>query len=256
MENEKIKNEFISTLSHEIRTPLTSIKGFSKTILDNWDVLDNDSKKKFINIILEQSERLINLVENVLDVAKIDSQTEIILKEVNICSLVDNVLDILKVNYKEKEFKIKKGKILNSMADKDKLEQIFVNIIENACKYSASKESIEINIENKNDYNVVSVKNFGSYIEDDEIKHVFEKFYRADNYLTSKAQGSGLGLYIAKNLIEKMNGRIEINSSKKENYTEFLIYIPLLEPEKFTKKIIQSVNSSKALDFQTKEDAE
>ena len=256
MENEKIKNEFISTLSHEIRTPLTSIKGFSKTILDNWDVFDNDSKKKFINIILEQSERLINLVENVLDVAKIDSQTEIILKEVNICSLVDNVLDILKVNYKEKEFKIKKGKILNSMADKDKLEQIFVNIIENACKYSASKEPIEINIENKNDYNVVSVKNFGSYIEDDEIKHVFEKFYRADNYLTSKAQGSGLGLYIAKNLIEKMNGRIEINSSKKENYTEFLIYIPLLEPEKFTKKIIQSVNSSKALDFQTKEDAE
>ena len=77
---------------------MTSIKGFSKTILDNWDVLDNDSKKKFINIILEQSERLINLVENVLDVAKIDSQTEIILKEVNICSLVDNVLDILKVN--------------------------------------------------------------------------------------------------------------------------------------------------------------
>lgn len=243
MENEKIKDEFISTLSHEIRTPLTSIKGFSKTILDNWDVLDNDSKKKFINIILEQSERLINLVENVLDVAKIDSQTEIILKEVDICSLVDSVLDILKVNYKEKEFKIKKVKILKSMADKDKLEQILVNIIENACKYSASKKPIEINIENKNDFNVVSVKNFGSYIEDDEINHVFEKFYRVDNYLTSKAQGSGLGLYIAKSLIEKMNGMIEINSSKEKDFTEFLIYIPLLEPEKFTKKAICQTNT-------------
>lgn len=65
----KIKDEFISTLSHEIRTPLTSIKGFSKTILDNWDALDDNSKKKFLNIIKEQSDRLINLVENVLNVA-------------------------------------------------------------------------------------------------------------------------------------------------------------------------------------------
>ena len=70
MQPDKTKDEFISTLSHEIRTPLTSIKGFSKTMLDNWDKLDDASKKKFLNIILEQSDRLINLVENVLSIAK------------------------------------------------------------------------------------------------------------------------------------------------------------------------------------------
>ncbi len=248
MDNKKIKDEFISTLSHEIRTPLTSIKGFSKTILDNWDVLDEASKKKFLNIILEQSERLTNLVENVLDVAKIDSNTEIILKEVDLPKLINSVLDILKITYKNKEFKIQTGKILNSMADKDKLEQIFVNILENACKYSAPNTPVEIKIENKNDFNVVSIKNFGSHIEENEKENVFKKFYRIDNYLTSSAQGSGLGLYIAKSLIEKMNGKIEINSPKEENFTEFLIYIPLLEPEKFAKKAIGQKQSA---DFET-----
>lgn len=240
MDTKKVKDEFISTLSHEIRTPLTSIKGFSKTILDNWDVLDETSKKKFLNIILEQSERLTNLVENVLDVAKIDSDTEIVLKEVDLLKLIKGVLEILKISYKTKEFKIQTGKILNSMADKDKLEQIFVNIIENACKYSTPNTPVEIKIETAGDFNVVSVKNFGSHIDEEEKEKVFEKFYRIDNYLTSSAQGSGLGLYIAKSLIEKMNGKIEINSPAGENFTEFLIYIPLLEPEKFAKKAVSA----------------
>ena len=98
MQPDKTKDEFISTLSHEIRTPLTSIKGFSKTMLDNWDKLDDASKKKFLNIILEQSDRLINLVENVLSIAKTARETEIILKEINLSKLIKNVCDIVKIN--------------------------------------------------------------------------------------------------------------------------------------------------------------
>lgn len=239
MQNKTAKDEFISTLSHEIRTPLTSIKGFSKTMLDNWELLKDGDKKKFLNIILEQSDRLINLVENVLDVAKINSDVEIVLKEVDLQHLINNAIEILKINYKDKKFNIKISKITNSMADKDKLEQVFVNILENACKYSKKDTDIEIKIENKNDFNVVCVKNFGSYIEDFYKDKIFEKFYRIDNYLTSSAQGSGLGLYIAKSLIEKMDGKIELNSVKndKEMYTEFLIYVPVLDSEKMTKKI-------------------
>lgn len=233
----KIKDEFISTLSHEIRTPLTSIKGFSKTILDNWDALDDNSKKKFLNIIKEQSDRLINLVENVLNVAKAEDEVEIVLKEINLSALINNVIEIVKINYKNKNFIIKTGKIQNSIADKAKLEQVILNIVENACKYSKEENNIEIKTETKCDYNVVSVKNYGSSISKDETNKVFEKFYRVDNYLTSSTQGSGLGLYIAKNLIEKMNGKIEINSSVEENFTEFLIYIPVFDFETMTKKI-------------------
>ncbi len=239
MHNKTVKDEFISTLSHEIRTPLTSIKGFSKTMLDNWELLKDEDKKKFLNIILEQSDRLINLVENVLDVVKINSNVEIILKEVDLQSLIKNAIEILKINYKDKKFNIKISKTINSMADKDKLEQIFVNILENACKYSGKNNDIEIKIENKNDYNVVCIKNFGSYIDEIHRDKIFEKFYRIDNYLTSSAQGSGLGLYIAKSLIEKMDGKISLNSIKNdtEMFTEFLIYVPVLDSEKMTKKI-------------------
>ena len=237
MQPDKTKDEFISTLSHEIRTPLTSIKGFSKTMLDNWDKLDEKKKKKFLNIILEQSDRLINLVENVLSIAKTARETEIILKEINLSKLIKNVCDIVKINYKNKDFKIISSTMINSMADKDRLEQVFVNIVENACKYSSKDSDIEIRIENKCDFNVVSIKNFGSYIEEKEIEHIFEKFYRIDNYLTSTAQGSGLGLYIAKMLIEKMNGNIKVNSSKEEDFTEFLVYIPVMEPERMTQKV-------------------
>lgn len=237
MQDKKAKDEFISTLSHEIRTPLTSIKGFSKTMLDNWGALDETSKKKFVGIILEQSERLINLVENVLNIAKLEGGVEIITKEVNILSLITNTVEALKISYPDKKFMVQSAKTLNSMADKNRLEQVFTNIIENACKYSLENNNIEIKIENKNDYNVVGVKNFGSYIAPGDYKKVFEKFYRVDNYLTSNTQGSGLGLYIAKNLIEKMNGKIEVNSNKEENFTEFLIYIPLVDSESMTKKI-------------------
>ncbi len=239
MHNKTVKDEFISTLSHEIRTPLTSIKGFSKTMLDNWELLKDEDKKKFLNIILEQSDRLINLVENVLDVVKINSNVEIVLKKVDLPSLIKNAIEILKINYKDKKFNIKISKTINSMADKDKLEQIFVNILENACKYSGKNNDIEIKIENKNDYNVVCIKNFGSYIDEIHRDKIFEKFYRIDNYLTSSAQGSGLGLYIAKSLIEKMDGKISLNSIKNdtEMFTEFLIYVPVLDSEKMTKKI-------------------
>ncbi len=233
----KVKDEFISTLSHEIRTPLTSIKGFSKTILDNWEALDDVSKKKFLNIIKEQSDRLINLVENVLNVAKSEDEVDIILKEINLPLLINSIVEIVKINYKDKNFKIIKNTHVSSIADKDKLEQVILNIVENACKYSDQYPDIEIKLETKNDFNIVSIKNYGSHIEADEADKIFEKFYRIDNYLTSSTQGSGLGLYIAKNLIEKMNGKIEINSDAKENFTEFLIYIPVFDFETITKKI-------------------
>ena len=93
-----IKDEFISTLSHEIRTPLTSIKGFCQTMLNSWDLLDDNKKKEFLEIILNQSKRLINLVENVLNVAKIDSNSnDLILSKVEINKLVQNCANMLKI---------------------------------------------------------------------------------------------------------------------------------------------------------------
>ena len=239
MKKSNIKDEFISTLSHEIRTPLTSIKGFSQTMLSGWDKLNDEKKKEFLNIILNQSQRLINLVENVLNVAKIDSDTEkLIPVEIDINKIIKNCINIVQMNYKDFEFSFIPSKNnLYSLADNDKTQQILINILDNAAKYSVNSKTIEIKTFNKNDFNVFSIKNFGSFIEKENIDKIFEKFYRIDSYLTTSTQGSGLGLYIAKNLIGKMGGKIEVNSSKEDNFTEFLIYLPVYEVEKLTKNI-------------------
>lgn len=234
-----IKEEFISTLSHEIRTPLTSIKGFSQTMLNSWDMLDDNKKKEFLGIILNQSKRLISLVENVLNVARIDSDSsDIILAKIDVKKTLLNCVNMLKISNSDFEFNLNLPKNeLYSLCDNDKIQQILLNILDNALKYSINSKKIEINLENKNDFNIVSIKNFGNYIEEINYDKIFEKFYRVDSYIKSATQGSGLGLYIAKTLIEKMQGKIEVKSSKEEKYVEFLIYIPIYEVEKLTRNI-------------------
>ena len=240
MNKEKnIKEEFISTLSHEIRTPLTSIKGFCQTMLTSWDLIDEEKKKEFLGIILGQSQRLINLVENVLNVAKIDSNSDkIILSKVEINSLIKNSINVLKMNYKDFEFNFNSTlKEIDLLIDSNKTQQILLNILDNAGKYSQNSKKIEIKTQIKKDFCEISILNYGSFIEKDYIEKIFEKFYRIDSYITSSTQGSGLGLYIAKSLIEKMDGYIKVNSIKEKQTTEFLIYLPLYEVEKLTKKI-------------------
>ena len=234
-----IKDEFISTLSHEIRTPLTSIKGFCQTMLNSWDLLDDNKKKEFLEIILNQSKRLINLVENVLNVAKIDSNSnDLILSKVEINKLVQNCANMLKIANPDFifEFNLAKNEH-NCLCDFDKTQQVLLNILDNAIKYSINSKRIEIKTKNKNDFSVISIKNFGNYIEEEKIDKIFEKFYRIDSYIKATTQGSGLGLYIAKTLVEKMQGKIEVISSKEEAWVEFLIYLPIYEVEKLTKNI-------------------
>ena len=239
--NNDIKEEFISTLSHEIRTPLTSIKGFAQTMLSSWDKLDDNKKKDFLNIILGQSQRLINLVENVLNVAKIDSgNNNIVLSKVDINKIIKNCIDIVSINYKDFKYNYTEPKNdLFCLIDSNKTQQILINILDNASKYSINSNTVDINIYNKGDFNVFSIKNYGSYIEEDNIPHIFEKFYRVDSYIHSSTQGSGLGLYIANNLAKKMQGYIEVKSDKNIPETEFLIYLPVYEVEKITKCIKQ-----------------
>ena len=239
-EKNNIKDEFISTLSHEIRTPLTSIKGFSQTMLSSWDKLDEDKKKEFLKIILAQSQRLINLTENVLNVAKIDSNSQdIVLVNVDCALVVKNCIDVVSINYKDFEFKFEPlGQKLSCLSDVNKTQQILINIIDNAAKYSINSKVVEIKVFNECDYNVFSIVNYGSYIEPNKISHIFEKFYRASSYISSATQGSGLGLYIAHELALKMDGKIEVKSDKDTLKTEFLVYLPVYEVEKITKKAI------------------
>lgn len=234
----KQQEDFISTVSHELRTPLTSIRGFAQTMLSSWGALDDASKKKFIQIIEQQSNRLINLVENMLSVNKLQSfKDKLVYKSANANLLIEPIVQLVKHQYPnhifENEFNFNIPKIL---VDIDKFQQIMTNLIENAAKYSneGTKITVKTGFSSCSDCISIKVIDEGIGIKEEDFDKIFTKFSRLDNPLTRKIQGSGLGLYITKTLVKKMNGDIKVQSD--DNGTTFEVFLPFENLENQAKK--------------------
>lgn len=227
-DDDKQQQDFISTVSHELRTPLTSIRGFSQTMLSSWDALDDENKKKFIRIIEQQSNRLINLVENMLSVNKLQSfKDKLVYKSASANSFIEPVVHIIKQQYPNHNFEMDfNNKIPNILVDVDKFQQIMTNLIENAAKYSneGTKVIIKTDFSCCPDYISIKIIDEGIGIKEEDFGRIFMKFSRLDNPLTRKVQGSGLGLYITKTLITKMGGEINVISS--DSGTTFDVLLP------------------------------
>lgn len=219
--SEQNYEDFISTVSHELRTPLTSIRGFSQTMLSSWDKIDDENKKKFIKIIEEQSNRLISLVENMLSVTKLQSEKDTyIYKETDAQTVINTAIALVRSQYPNRNFETKfDHNIPTILVDRDKFQQVMMNLVENAAKYSFDGHSIVISASFCDNPELVSIKvtNIGVKIEKEDFDKIFTKFSRIDNPLTRKVQGSGLGLYITKNIVEKMGGTITVRSENNEN---------------------------------------
>ena len=231
--DEKQHEDFISTVSHELRTPLTSIRGFAQTMLASWDKLDDENKKKFITIIEQQSNRLINLVENMLSVNKLQSfKDKFVYKSADANSLIEPIVQIVKHQYKNHTFEVEYNKKIPLIfVDVDKFQQIMTNLIENAAKYSndGTKITIKTDFSCCPDYISITVCDEGIGIKEEDFDKIFSNFSRLDNPLTRKVQGSGLGLYITKTLTKKMGGEITLESS--ENGTTFKVLLPVVDLE-------------------------
>lgn len=226
------QDDFISTVSHELRTPLTSIRGFAQTMLSSWDKLDDSSKKKFLEIIEQQSNRLIHLVENILSVTKLSNEN-LILKRTGVNESITTAVQLVRQKYPNHKFTTNTKKDAEIYADIEKLQQILINIIENACKYSEEGTEIKI-ITSTDDKNVyIKVQDQGIGIDEEYAEKIFAKFSRIDNPLTRKTQGSGLGLFITKSLTEKMNGKISFKNLEKG--TEFELKFPQYNIEEHAK---------------------
>ena len=234
-----IQDEFIATVSHEMRTPLTSIRGFSQTLLSSWDKLDENSKKKFVKIIEEQSNRLINLVENILTVSKLNSDKPL-LRAVDINNSIEKTLPIIMQKYPEHKFEKQFGQNLpKARIDDEKFQQIITNLLDNGGKYSEEGSKITISTYINNEKVVTEIKDEGVGIPEEDSEKIFEKFTRLENHLTSKTQGNGLGLYITKTLVESMNGEISVKSKINEG-TTFTLKFPVYNEEEALKCSLQS----------------
>lgn len=240
---DKLRLDFISTVSHELRTPLTSIRGFAETLISSRDKLSDEQQIKFLNIIKEQSNRLINLVENLLSAsAQADAEEIYVFKPVVIRCAVEKTISILQQKYARKEFDLNIPKsVPEVLVDEEKFEQILLNIIENACKYSFENTNVSVNATVVQE-NVVclDIINEGETIAAKDYSRIFEKFVRLDNPMTGKAQGSGMGLYLAKKMTNKMGGDISVQSENGQ--TVFSLSFPVATAENIAKaRIAQSL---------------
>ena len=226
-----IQDEFVATVSHELRTPLTSIRGFSQTLLSSWDKLKEEDKKKFIKIIEEQSNRLINLVENILEVSKMNTDKPVY-KKVDINSSIEKVIQLISQKYKGREIiTTLKANLPPALLDEDKFQQIMTNLIDNACKYSEENQPVAITSSYlDSDHLLVEIKDEGVGIKEEDKTRIFDKFIRLENHLTSKTQGNGLVLYISKKLVEEMRGTIDFESIPNKG-TTFKLSFPVYNQE-------------------------
>ncbi len=207
-------------------------------MLASWEKLDDESKKKFLKIIIEQSNRLINLVENMLSVTKLqETKEDLIYKEFDIKPVIETTCSIVKNQYPDKKFEIKIAENTpNILADKDKFQQIMMNLTENAAKYGDTNTTIKIQSKFSEEFVTLKVINEGIEIDKNDYEKIFTKFSRIDNPLTRKVQGSGLGLYITKNLVEKMGGKINVKSENHQ--TEFEVSMPCANIERQAKNAV------------------
>lgn len=209
-ENEQRKNDLIVYLAHDIKTPLTSMIGYL-SLLNEINDMPLKQRVKYINIALEKSYRLEDLINELFDISRFNAETIILSKkELNLTMMLEQIVDdfypILKEN--NKEITIKSDDKIIIYADSDKIARVFGNIIKNAINYSINNDKIEIEVKKDNQNVIVKVKNKGTKIPEEKLKRIFEKFYRADSSRTSKTGGSGLGLAIAKEIVELHNGKI------------------------------------------------
>lgn len=212
------KTEFVSMASHELRTPLTSIVGFAETLQAQDMVFSDQEQKHFLHIIEMEGKRLADILGDLLDVAKIESGvSEMNLAVMNLASIIDETVEIIK---SRKDVRIEKylsdPETLNIIGDCNRLKQVFVNLLDNAIRYTPPDGIISIMTSPQNGNLRVAISNPGPGIKPEILPHVFDKFVREKD---GTSQGSGLGLAIVKSIIEAHGGTIWVDSEPAKGTT-------------------------------------
>ena len=224
---ETVRSDFIANVSHELKTPLTSIKGFIETLLEGA-LDDKKNNRNFLMIIQEHAERLNNLVNDLLSLSHLESK-EIVLekKDIDVHQLVERVIlgftSQLKKRHIEVNNELPAG--LSMKADKNRIEQVFTNLIDNAIKFNKEKGTVKIYSHDVNGKIKIIVEDSGIGIPEKDSTRIFERFYRVDKARSRELGGTGLGLSIVKHIIELHNGSVGVESTEGFS-SRFWIVLP------------------------------
>ena len=212
---DQLKSDLIDAVSHEFRTPLTSIKGYAATLLRKDAPFDDATRRRLLKVIKDQADRLNRLVDDLLTVPKLDKgEVEVSLQPVDLLDALSPTLALfpdLQVSVLAPE------DLPPFLADPDRLEQVMVNLLENAHKYSPPGTAVRITAAVAGDAVAIHLHNPCDPIDPALLERLFTKFYRLDNRLTRTSRGTGLGLYLTKGLIEAMGG--QVSASADDGFT-------------------------------------
>lgn len=227
----QMKTDFVNNMTHEFKTPIATISIASDAILNPAIISDKNQIRKFANIIQEENSRLLNQVEQILNIAKLDKhKIQLNLSSVNIHEIIEKSSDHLALKLEKKNgklIKIFEAKDPEVKADEIHMINIFNNLIDNAIKYSSASPEITVKTKNTDKGIQISIADNGIGIDKQEINYIFEKFYRVSTGNVHDIKGFGLGLAYVKTFVEAHRGNISVKSVKNIG-TEFKIFLPKL----------------------------
>ena len=227
-EIERMKKDFISSVSHELRTPLTSIMAYTDTILSTPD-LPEKSRREYLSIVEEESKRLANLIESILEISRIESGgIQIIRQDVNVIAVIMRVLSALKPLADKRLIRLEldlPAEPVILKADEGKIESVISNLVNNAIKFTPENGAINISVRLQHDQLFISVADTGLGIPKESLPRIFDRFYRVYRQ-GPKVPGTGLGLAIVKEYVEMHGGRIEVESEEGRG-SNFTVILPL-----------------------------
>ena len=224
---ERIRYEFVSNVTHELNTPLTSIKGFIETLKDGA-IKDTAAAMQFLNIIDIESERLSNLISDILTLSSIENDTLISTRErVDLRKISNDALLLLGKNIVENSITVINEIPQDCMviADSDRIKQLFINLLDNAIKYNRTGGSITLYTKDDANFIEIHISDTGIGIEKKHFDRLFERFYRVDKGRSREMGGTGLGLSIVKHIALLYNGSVSVTSTPGEG-SDFCIRLP------------------------------
>jgi two-component system sensor histidine kinase VicK len=227
---ENMQTDFVANVSHELKTPLTTIKSYTETLLDGA-LSEEETAKSFLSIIDTEADRMNRLVKELLQLSRLDyKQEKWFKKEINLTSLLKTSVTNVELSAKAKNQHLNRifndGDEIRAVVDKDGIEQVILNILSNAIKYTREGGRIDIDafINERKAYIIVADNGIG--IPESEVSRVFERFFRVDRARSRSMGGTGLGLAISKQIVEDHDGSIEL-ASREGRGTKVTVTLPI-----------------------------
>ena len=231
---EQMRKEFVANVSHELRTPVTSIRSYAETLCDAGGTMDPATEQHFLEVIMGESDRMTKIVQDLLTLSKFDAGSIAFdFQQFSFEKAIQNVYNaqLLEARKHNHDFRLKfRGEIPEIRGDQARIEQVMINMLSNAIKYTPDGGTITVTAGADGDSVFCTVKDNGIGIPQKDVAHIFERFYRVDKARSRESGGTGLGLSIAYEIVERHNGRIEVQSQQGKG-TSVTVKLPVGGPE-------------------------